>query len=489
VVIRFSQADLVLFAAASHDYNPLHLSAMYARRTPFGQQVVYGILGALACLGALPARAGQRIASLSLDLDRPVFLDVDYQVVVNDATVRLMDGSIPLITAHYEFCDGSPLCPRLSKPMRQPRSEADSYDPSLLVPGFTRQGEYCSDPEAMAGLSERFNLNTGSIGTLVVEALLWSSYLVGMEVPGERALYFKLLLKFADSVPESGILHWHTMLLSKNAMNLLRSSVQLAINEAVSCEGKISVLLRPDRLTPTTDHLSRSEELAGRIALVVGASRGLGSAIVSALAMQGATVLVNYLDSDDDARALAATLAREPGRAILEKGNASDPEWCRDCRARYGKLDFLILNACPTVRPLIVEPETLPRIHSYIDQAFALISTPIAAFADQVDIWTVLISSIYVETLPRQFPHYIAVKAAGESFLRVVAQQYHKPGYLIVRPPKLRTDMTNTPFNASDGISPESIAALLVSHLRSSPRPGEVEIMRLVDPKEAQSKS
>jgi NAD(P)-dependent dehydrogenase (short-subunit alcohol dehydrogenase family) len=480
VTVRFSQADLMLFADASHDYNPLHLSAAYGRRTPFGQQVVYGILGALACLAALPARAGQRLASLSLDLDRPVFLDVDYQLDVNGASVRLMDGSTQLIKADFEFRDGSPLSANLSEPLRRPRSKADSYDTSLLVPGFTRRGEYRSSPEASARLMRRFNLDTGWIGTLVVEALLWSSYLAGMEVPGERALFFKLSLKFADSVPESGLLAWETTLLSKNAMNLLRSSVRLTIDEAVACEGKIGVLLRPEGLTPTTGDLTRSRDLAGRVALVIGGSRGLGAAIASALAMQGATVLVNYLHADAEARALAANLAGETGNVILEQGDASDPEWLRGIRARCEKLDFLILNACPAVRPLLVEPRTLPRIHSYIDQAFALVSTPIAAFADRVDLWTVLVSSIYVETLPKEFPHYVAVKAAAESFLRVVAQQYHKPGYLIVRPPKLRTDMTNTPYGASDGIPPANIAALLVSHLRSSPKPGEVEILRPV---------
>ena len=475
--IRFSQADVMLFAAASHDYNPLHLSAGYARRTPFGQQVVHGILGALACLAALPVRAGQRLASLSLDLDRPIFLDVDYQVVLNGASVQLMDGSTQLIKADFEFQDGSPLSAHLTEPARGPRSEADSYDRSLLVSGFTRRGEYRSNPEATARLMRRLNIDTALIGTLVIEALIWSSYLVGMEVPGEPALYFKLSLKFAGSVPESGLLAWQTTLLSKNAMNLLRSSVRLTIDGAFACEGKISALLRPDRLTLTTDDFSRSRDLAGRVALVIGASRGLGGAIASALAMQGATVLVNYLHGDDQARQLAASLAGETGKALLEKGDASDPQWCRGVRERYGKLDFLILNACPAVRPFRVEPETLLRIHSYIDRAFAL---SIAAFADRVDIRTVLVSSIYIETLPEEFPHYVAVKAAAESFLRVVAHQYPKPGYLIVRPPKLRTDMTNTPYGASDGAPPENIAALLVSQLRSSPKPGEVEILRPV---------
>ena len=53
-VVVFDQADIALFSAASHDRNPLHLSEEYARTTPYGQPVVFGILGVLAALGQLP---------------------------------------------------------------------------------------------------------------------------------------------------------------------------------------------------------------------------------------------------------------------------------------------------------------------------------------------------------------------------------------------------------------------------------------------------
>ena len=46
--ITFTQADVELFSALSHDHNPLHVDSNYARRTPFGECVVYGILGVLA---------------------------------------------------------------------------------------------------------------------------------------------------------------------------------------------------------------------------------------------------------------------------------------------------------------------------------------------------------------------------------------------------------------------------------------------------------
>ena len=61
--IRFERADLDLFSAASHDRNPLHLCDQYARRTAYGEPVVFGIFGALAALGCLGNRWGQPLRS------------------------------------------------------------------------------------------------------------------------------------------------------------------------------------------------------------------------------------------------------------------------------------------------------------------------------------------------------------------------------------------------------------------------------------------
>jgi hypothetical protein len=123
------------------------------------------------------------------------------------------------------------------------------------------------------------------------------------------------------------------------------------------------------------------------------------------------------------------------------------------------------------------EPETLTRIHNYIDQAFGLVSAPLAVFADQVRECTVLISSAYVENPPKDFPHYVAVKAACEGYLQVIARQLRKPAYLIVRPPKLLTDMTNTPYGTSDAAAPEQIAAALAARLLQPMERGNIEMV------------
>ena len=57
-----------------------------------------------------------------------------------------------------------------------------------------------------------------------------------------------------------------------------------------------------------------SKEMEGRVALVTGASRGLGRAIAVRLAASGAKVAVNYLSSDEDAHSVAGEIEQICGR-------------------------------------------------------------------------------------------------------------------------------------------------------------------------------
>ncbi len=78
--ISFAEQDVAGFSDASGDRNPLHLSHEYARRTPYGQQVVFGCLGAVACLGHVRLPAGWSATSLEAEFARPMFLGVPYRV-------------------------------------------------------------------------------------------------------------------------------------------------------------------------------------------------------------------------------------------------------------------------------------------------------------------------------------------------------------------------------------------------------------------------
>ncbi len=90
-------------------------------------------------------------------------------------------------------------------------------------------------------------------------------------------------------------------------------------------------------------------KLAGRMALVTGASRGIGRAIALALAEEGADVAVNYVSNEGIARGLVDEILAQGRRAILARADVSDyPDTYRmaqEVLKEFGHLDILVNNA------------------------------------------------------------------------------------------------------------------------------------------------
>lgn len=94
--------------------------------------------------------------------------------------------------------------------------------------------------------------------------------------------------------------------------------------------------------------------LAGKVALVTGGSRGLGAAIASALAAQGADVAISYVVSAEKAEAVVQELKKTGVFAIAIKSDQSDPSSAKSLIdavvSHFGKLDILVNNAAIAVQ-------------------------------------------------------------------------------------------------------------------------------------------
>ena len=94
--------------------------------------------------------------------------------------------------------------------------------------------------------------------------------------------------------------------------------------------------------------MNKPQDFEGRVALVTGSATGLGAAMAIELASRGATVIVNYTRSREEAEATAAACAQVGPKAILAQGDVGEPDDCRRLVAEaeaLGRLDVLINNA------------------------------------------------------------------------------------------------------------------------------------------------
>lgn len=98
-------------------------------------------------------------------------------------------------------------------------------------------------------------------------------------------------------------------------------------------------------------------KLEGKVAVVTGASKGIGAGIAKALAAQGATVIVNYASSQSDADAVVTQITGHGGKAFAIQADMSLAQdvirLFETVKSKYGVLDVLVNNAGVAVFEMI----------------------------------------------------------------------------------------------------------------------------------------
>jgi len=90
-------------------------------------------------------------------------------------------------------------------------------------------------------------------------------------------------------------------------------------------------------------------KLTNKVAIVTGASKGIGAGIAKSLAAEGASVVVNYASSKADAERVVSEITKQGGKAVAVQGDvskASDVQHLfAETKRAFGKLDVLVNNA------------------------------------------------------------------------------------------------------------------------------------------------
>lgn len=489
--IRFTAEDLDLFSAASNDKNPLHLSEEYARLTPYGSRVVFGVFNALTALAAVPDRPGRVLSIIELEFFDTALLGVNYAVEIHEddeahTTLRVMDGVRPILEGALSFSSGS-VAGWQSGSWPPHRSEPADLSLSDVQLGRNAKGQYAPCEQAFDSLYSRL-ASKAWFGRRHAAALLWASYLIGMEIPGRRALFSRLRIDFESSCPVTAPFAYEANTEEVNSSGGVNIEARLSSAGTVWASANLSAYVREDvpriTLSSVEELVGRGASLRGKVALVTGGSRGLGCAMVHALTLHGCTIILNFVRNRGLAEQVRDSASEAPGKIVLEPGNAGDLQWCNELAGRilgqFGRLDFLICNASPPLLPLWLDAQSAARVSEFLQASVALASSPMIAFLPHLAAhkgWNVLVSSVAATQPHPHFPHYTTAKCAAEAILRSAATEYRDVSSLIVRPARMLTDLTNTPLGRRGAIRPELVASAIVNRLRKEPCRGKVEIL------------
>ncbi|OOG51546.1 glucose 1-dehydrogenase [Rhodanobacter sp. C01] len=189
-------------------------------------------------------------------------------------------------------------------------------------------------------------------------------------------------------------------------------------------------------------------KLTGKVALVTGASKGIGAAIAKSLAAEGAAVVVNYASSKSGADAVVATIVAAGGKAVAIQGDVSK---AADAQAlvegtvkHFGRLDVLVNNSgVYEFAPLEAITEEHFHRQFNVNVLGLLLTTQAAATHLGEGSSIINIGSLVSRIVPPASAVYTATKGAVDAITGVLARE--------LGPRKIRVNAVNPGMVETEG--------------------------------------
>ncbi|TVP70375.1 MAG: 3-oxoacyl-[acyl-carrier-protein] reductase [Leptolyngbya sp. LCM1.Bin17] len=202
-----------------------------------------------------------------------------------------------------------------------------------------------------------------------------------------------------------------------------------------------------------------SPSLQGQVAVVTGASRGIGRAIASSLAAAGAQVVVNYARSSTAAEELVAQITTEGGSALAIQADVSQSDQVdvlfKTTLEKLGRIDILVNNAGITRDTLLLrmKPEDWQAVIDLNLTGVFLCTRAVAkSMLKQRSGRIINIASVAGQMGNPGQANYSAAKAGVIGFTKTIAKEMASRGVTVnaVAPGFIETDMTGELSNTDE---------------------------------------
>ena len=193
-----------------------------------------------------------------------------------------------------------------------------------------------------------------------------------------------------------------------------------------------------------------SRKLNGKVAVVTGASKGIGAGIAKYLAAEGASVVVNYASSREGAEQVVNEITKEGGKAIAVQGDVAKSKDVEhlfaETKKAFGRLDILVNNAgVYEFAPLAEATEDQLQRHFSINVFGLILATREALkYFDAEGGSVINIGSTITSLAPPETVVYAATKGAVDTITHVLAKE--------LGPKKIRVNSINPGVVETEGI-------------------------------------
>jgi NAD(P)-dependent dehydrogenase (short-subunit alcohol dehydrogenase family) len=476
-----------LFAAASGDHSRLHTDPAFARRTSYGECIVYGGLETIAMLGVLADETLTRIRSVRSIFPGAVIPGAAYVARAQSRgedpgewEVRLTGRGKLLARVTVSTADGAQGIPDRAALLARARGKGADRQPvqvsGIPARGWATAGAYRPGPELQA-LADRFG--AGALDPRLLEGIAWASNVVGASIPGFDGLCASVALAAEGrDQGEAGAQWIRVRDYDERTDRILVEGVLHDGAGGPRCAGVIECF--PFAPTPPESAALSADDpplTAQGGVVVAGASRGAGAALTLALLAGGHEVHAIYSAAD----AAAAELRRLAGpfadRLTLHRADAANTQAMSELAESIGgPLRGLALCAAPPALPMSLVPESADELAAYVAHSTALIAGPLAAFMALLEgdrPWVLFYSAAQVDAPARDLPQFAAAKAAVEGLARWATTVLPSARVVVARVPRMRTDLANTPSARRTAAAPERVAASILALISDGdPEPG-----------------